>query len=325
MRASVIVSTYNKPAWLEKVLWGYSCQDWLDFELIVADDGSGEETRRLIARFAGTSPFPIRHLWHEDQGYRRSVILNAAMLAARAEYLVFSDGDCIPRQDFVRTHVELAAPGRFLSGGSVSLSMGTSEALGQEDVVSGRFAKAWFLASRGEALGRHRLRLLPRGVRATVLDRLTTTRPTWNLNNASTWRESLFKTNGMESEMQYGGADRALGSRLENLGLRGKQVRFRAVLIHLDHDRPYKTRESIQRNKAIRRRIVRDGEVRAREGLTELQARMGERPFHEMTVPNAAPGGEGVRGTTGGRYGATPDEGRTRTHGGRVEQGVDRD
>ena len=283
MDISVIVSTYDKPAWLEKVLWGYSRQDLRDFELIVADDGSGEETRRLIARFAERSDFPIRHLWHEDQGYRRSVILNAAILAARTGYLLFSDGDCIPRHDFVRTHLEMAEPGRFLSGGSVYLSEETSEKLTREDVLSGRFADPRFLRSQGESLGRHRLRLLPKGPFSSLLDGITTTRPTWNLNNASTWREPLFQVNGMESEMQYGGADRALGSRLENLGLKGKRIRFRAVLLHLDHDRPYKTRESIQKNKAIRRRIVADREVRARDGLVELRARMGGTPFLELT------------------------------------------
>jgi hypothetical protein len=82
--------------------------------------------------------------------------------------------------------------------------------------------------------------------------------------------------------MQYGGADRALGSRLENLGLRGKRVRFRAVLLHLDHARPYKTRESIDKNKAIRRRIVEARQTRARNGLAELRPRVGEGGFREF-------------------------------------------
>jgi len=86
----------------------------------------------------------------------------------------------------------------------------------------------------------------------------------------------------MEAEMQYGGADRALGSRLENLGLRGKRARFRAVLLHLDHDRPYKTRESIQKNKGIRRRIAEEGETRARDGLLELSARRASGGFLEF-------------------------------------------
>jgi glycosyltransferase involved in cell wall biosynthesis len=280
---SVIVSTYNQPAWLERVLLGYSRQDTTDFELLIADDGSGEETRSLIAGFVPDVAFPLRHIWHEDQGYRRSTILNAAILSAHGDYLVFSDGDCIPRHDFVRTHMEMAEKGRFLSGGSVYLSRATSQRLTREDVLSGRFADAQWLRSQGERLGRHGLRLVRRGWRAAWLDRLTTTRPTWNLNNASTWREPIVEANGMEAGMRYGGADRALGSRMENLGLRGKRIRFRAVLLHLDHDRPYKTRESITKNKAIRKRIVENRETRARDGLAELESRLASKPFLELT------------------------------------------
>lgn len=290
MKASVIVSTYNQPAWLEKVLLGYSGQNRVDFELIIADDGSREETRDLISGFAEGSPFPIRHLWHEDQGYRRSIILNAAILASRGEYLIFSDGDCIPRQDFVDAHLSLREEGAFLSGGSVYLSREVSEAITPEDVVSGRFADPAWLRGVGQRLGRHGLRLVPEGFRADLLDRLTPTNPTWNLNNASTWRDPLFAVNGMEMEMQYGGADRALGSRLENLGLRGKRARFRAVLLHLDHSRPYKTKESIQKNKAIRRRIVSRGEVRAHDGLLELSLRRDEGGFQEFN-PDRLQGG----------------------------------
>ena len=279
---SVIVSTYNQPAWLEKVLAGYSGQDYREFELIIADDGSREETRKLIRDFAEKSDFPIRHVWHEDQGYRRSIILNAAILASQGEYLVFSDGDCIPREDFVRNHVELREEGRFLSGGSVYLSMEVSKAITPEDVESGRFSESGWLRSRGQRLGRHRLRLVGAGFWATILDKLTTTNPTWNLNNASTWRDPLFAVNGMEMEMQYGGADRALGSRLENLGLKGKRARFRAVLLHLDHTRPYKTKESIRKNKGIRRRIEVNREVRAKDGLLELITRRDESGFLEF-------------------------------------------
>ncbi|MFH1763186.1 MAG: glycosyltransferase family 2 protein [Gemmatimonadota bacterium] len=282
MKVSVIVSTYNKVEWLEKVLWGYSRQDFREFELVIADDGSSEDTRDLILGFANESDFPIRQIWHPDEGYRRSIILNAAILASTGDYLVFSDGDCIPRRDFVRTHFEMAEPGRFLSGGSVYLSMEVSRRITADDVVSGRFSDPGWLRGKGQKLGRHQLRLFPPDWRPGLLDRLSTTNPTWNLNNASTWRDWIFAANGMETEMQYGGADRALGSRLENLGLRGKRVRFRAVLLHLDHDRPYKTRESIRKNKGIRRRIAEEGETRARDGLLELNARREAGGFLEF-------------------------------------------
>ncbi|MGW8267357.1 MAG: glycosyltransferase [Longimicrobiales bacterium] len=286
----MIVSTYNQPSWLEMVLLGYSRQDFRGFELIIADDGSRDETRRLVASYARKADFPVRHIWHEDRGYRRSIILNAAILASRGDYLVFSDGDCIPRRDFVGSHVGLRETDRFLSGGSVYLSREVSQLIGPEDVISGRFADPGWLKSQGQSLGRHRLRLVGPGFRATLLDHLTTTNPTWNLNNASTWREPLFAVNGMEMEMQYGGADRALGSRLENLGLTGKRARFRAVLLHLDHDRPYKTSESIRKNKGIRRRIETGREIRARDGLAELFARREAGGFVEH-----GPGCEGGR------------------------------
>jgi len=282
MDVSVIVSTYNKVEWLEKVLWGYQKQDYRSFELIIADDGSANETRELILGFARQSAFPIRHIWHPDNGYQRSIILNAAILASQGDYLIFSDGDCIPRKDFVRTHAEMAEPGRFLSGGSVYLSMTVSQGISADDVVSGRFADPSWLKSQGQDLGRHRLRLVPPGWKAGLLDHLTTTNPTWNLNNASTWREWVFAVNGMETEMRYGGADRALGSRLENMGLKGKLVRFRAVLLHLDHDRPYKTKESIMKNKGIRRRIETEKETMARDGLAELMGRIEAGGFLEF-------------------------------------------
>ena len=108
----MIVSTYNKPEWLEKVLWGYPGQEYRDFELLIADDGSGEDTRDLILGFArgafpdSTSLACGRRVQAVHHPQRRHPGLHG-------DYLVFSDGDCIPRRDFVGTHVEFAEPGRF--------------------------------------------------------------------------------------------------------------------------------------------------------------------------------------------------------------------
>src|SRR5688500_13785497 len=117
MKISVIISTYNSPAWLEKVLWGYECQTFKDFEIVIADDGSGEPTRQLIERFQQESSIKILHVWHEDMGFLKSQILNKSSLAATSDYLVYSDGDCIPRRDFLEVHAREARSGYFLSGG----------------------------------------------------------------------------------------------------------------------------------------------------------------------------------------------------------------
>ncbi len=104
MRISVIISTYNHPQWLENVVWGYAVQTHRDFELVIADDGSTDETRLTIQRLRRETGLEIRHVWQEDRGFRKCSIMNRAILEATTEYLVFTDGDCIPRSDFLAQH-----------------------------------------------------------------------------------------------------------------------------------------------------------------------------------------------------------------------------
>lgn len=270
-RLAVIVSTYNKPDWLRKVLWGYACQSDSAFDLLIADDGSGAPTHAVIDAARADFGSRLVHVWHPDDGFRKCDILNRAILAAEADYLVFSDGDCIPRGDFIAQHRGHAEPGRFLSGGVVWLPRALSERITRTDIESGAIADPAWLQARGWAGGRHRLRLLAPGRRAALLDRLTPTRATFNGHNASAWRDDLLAVNGFEGAMQYGGLDRALGERLENLGVRGRQLRHRVVAFHLDHDRPYRTADSMRRNAELRRIIRRDRLVRARQGIAELE------------------------------------------------------
>ena len=116
MKISVVVSTYNAEEWLEKVLIGYSVQTYKDFELIIADDGSRPSTKELIDSYAKDYPVPVRHLWHEDLGYRRQEILNVAIVEAAHEYIIMTDGDCIPRADFVEVHAQQAEKGNKAAG-----------------------------------------------------------------------------------------------------------------------------------------------------------------------------------------------------------------
>ena len=253
MRLSVVVATYQSPEWLEKVLWGSLAQTHRDFEVLIADDGSADETARTIARYADMG-IPIRHLWQRDDGFRKSRILNKAIVAARSEYLVFTDGDLIPRADFVAAHAGLAAKGRFLSGGCVRLPMEVSRVVTRADVTEGRvFSLAWIRA-RGGGGARGWTKLALPAFAAATADRLTTTRPTWNGGNASGWKRDLIAANGFDERMGYGGQDRELGRRLENAGVRGYGVRYRALCVHLDHERSYANPEAIRRNQEIRRR-----------------------------------------------------------------------
>ncbi|HSH46928.1 MAG TPA: glycosyltransferase [Longimicrobiales bacterium] len=296
MRVAVILSTYNQPDWLRKTLWGYARQTHREFEVVVADDGSGADTGAVIAEVRRKYPsLQLRHVWHPDRGYRKCVILNRAAVAALGEYLVFSDGDCIPRPDFVETHARLAEPGTFLSGGAVRLPRDLSETISEEDVASGHIFRRTWLRENGFEPGRHGLRLLDGTAAPTVLDALSPTGATWNGNNASTWRSVVLKANGFEHELGYGGQDREFGERIANLGVSGKLVRYRAVAVHLDHGRPYRSEESIRQNRALRRRARDSGAVRARQGIEQLEPEEGAFVDPPSGVVPGAPGHGEVR------------------------------
>ncbi len=273
-RVSVILSTYNQPRWLEKALWGYTCQTHTDFELLVADDGSGPETAAVIDAFRATSALQLVHVWHEDRGFRKTEILNRAIITSRGEYLIFSDGDCIPRNDFVETHVRLARPRHYLAGTLVRLPREVSEQITRDDILSGRFADPEWLGTQGFRVGRGVTKLARRPWLNVLSDVLSNVPRTFDGGNASTWKQGLVAVNGFDHEMTYGLEDRSLGARLTHLGYRPRRVRNRAVALHLDHARPYATGEGIRRNEEILARIRRNREVRVRVGLDQMAAFM---------------------------------------------------
>jgi len=288
---SVILSTYNRPHDLERVLWGYAVQTKRDFELLVADDGSRDDTAAMIRRVQAESGLRVRHVWHADDGFRKTAILNRAIVASSGDYLLFSDGDCIPRRDLIATHAALAEPGRYLAGGYLKLPAKVSAKISIDDVKSGRVSDLSWLRAMGWRPGRRALRLTGSRRFAAIFDALTPTAAHFHGNNASVWRDALYEVNGFEGEMGYGGLDKALGYRLENLGVKGKQVRHRAVCLHLHHERPYRDEGVVTRNRAILERLRRSDEYRARRGIAELG------PDPSLTIDGLAPFVNGASGT----------------------------
>lgn len=256
--ATVVFTTYNQPEWLERALLGFAAQSRLDFELIVADDGSGEDTRVTIERLRPQLPFALLHLWQPDRGFRKCAALNRAIGAAAADYLIFTDGDCIPRRDFVATHLRLRAPGRFLSGGYHKLPLSTSHAITAAEIASGRCFEVQWLRARGMPASRRDLKLSAGPRLGWLLDLLSPARASWNGHGASGWKQDLLAVNGFDERMCYGGEDREFGERLAHAGVRGKRIRHRTVALHLDHPRHYATAEGIAFNRRLRARTRRE-------------------------------------------------------------------
>jgi glycosyltransferase involved in cell wall biosynthesis len=270
MKVSVIISTYNNPAWLEKVIWGYECQTYKNFELIVADDGSSQPTFDLLERFKKTSRLPIIHVWHPDNGFQKSAILNKAIEASTTNYLIFSDGDCIPRNDFVNVHVTRATPGHFLSGGYFMLPLQTSYAITREHIITGDAFDIHWLYAHGLKKTYKALKLTSKGIQQEILNNITPTKATWNGHGASGWKTDIVAVNGFNEDMQYGGQDREFGERLMNSGIKGKQIRYSAIVVHLDHKRGYNTPESIAKNKRIRTETRKYGKVWTPSGIQKI-------------------------------------------------------
>lgn len=268
--ASIVLSTYNQPDWLEKTLRGFAAQERHDFEVVIADDGSREDTRRRIDSLRPQLPFELQHVWQPDDGFRKCEILNAAIRASRGDYLIFTDGDCIPRSDFVSTHLRLCEPGRFLSGGYFKLPLAISRAIDADDIASGRcFDLAW-LRRNGLPRRARDSKLWAQGGVAALLDAISTARASWNGHNASGWKADLVRVNGFDQRMGYGGEDRELGERLVNAGVRGKRVRFHAIAVHLDHPRGYVREEIVAANNRIRKQTRRQCATWTEHGLAGI-------------------------------------------------------
>lgn len=252
MKISVIVSTYNSPLWLEKVIWGYQNQTDNAFELVIADDGSGPPTKALIDRYRKESTFDILHVWHADDGFRKWEIVNRAIEEATGDYLVFTDGDCIPDPQLVATHRKRAEEGRFLSGGYCKLPMSTSEAISREDVVSGRVFTLSWLRAHGYGFTPKWLKVVaPGSFMAPFLNTLSPAAKTFNGNNSSCFKADAMRINGFDNRILYGGGDREFGYRLEHAGLRPKVIRYSTLCLHLDHRRGYKSADVRARNMAL--------------------------------------------------------------------------
>lgn len=261
----VIISTYNNPKWLEKVFWGYMNQQLPADEIVIADDGSKDDTRELIEKYK--EYLPIKHVWQPDEGFQKSRILNKAIAASTADYLIFTDQDCIPMPNFIAVHCRYAEKGYFLSGGYFKLPMGLSLTLTKADIESGDAFRLGWLKEHGLKCSFKCTKLIKCNTFKWLMNHITPTKATWNGCNASGWRENVLAVNGFNEEMHYGGQDREFGERMWNSGLKSKQIRYSAIALHLDHKRPYKTPETLAKNIGIRKDTIRRKVIKTSYGI----------------------------------------------------------
>jgi glycosyltransferase involved in cell wall biosynthesis len=137
LKASVIISFYNRIDYLKYVLAGFERQSFRDFEIIIADDGSNEKIVEELEKISSEISYPLAHLWHEDKGFRKNKILNKAITSSNTDYLIFIDGDCVPHTEFVKEHLICSSMGKCLTGRRVNLSERITRDLSAEKIKNG--------------------------------------------------------------------------------------------------------------------------------------------------------------------------------------------
>jgi len=267
MRIAVILTTYNRPDALAAVLEGYFAQDMHEFEVIVADDGSTAETRQLIDDRARRAPFSVQHVWQEDRGFRAGAARNRALAATTADYVIFSDGDCVPPAEFVSRHRALAEAGYFVAGNRILLSERFTGAVLRESVPIHRWRHRQWVAAwlRGDVNRLLPLLALPDGAFRKRSQQRWEGVKTCNLG---AWRADLERINGFdESYSGWGLEDSDLVIRLLHAGVRHKSARFAAPLFHLWHKEW--DRGQLEENQRRLNEILASGRIEALAGLRE--------------------------------------------------------
>lgn len=232
---SVIVSTYNQPQALELVLLALADQDQQDFEIIIADDGSTAETSKLIQQLKVKLPYQINHVWHEDQGFRSAMIKNKAIAKALGNYLIFLDGDCIPRPSFIRGHRKLAEKTWFVSGNRVLLSQDFTQKVLNEKILIHKWRNLDWLKQYHQKFYNQFLPF----VQLPINPFSKCSASKWQGAkgcNLGVWHQDLLKINGFdESYVGWGYEDSDLVVRLIRSGIQRKSGKFVVPVLHLWH------------------------------------------------------------------------------------------
>ncbi len=234
-KATVIVSTYERPDALRAVLAGLASQTRTDFEVIVVDDGSGPSTKDAVEDQRVFFGDRLVHVWQADDGCRVAAARNLGIAQMRSSYAIFLDGDCVPRQGFIDGHLRDAAPKTLVRGSRVLLSQSITEKSLVEQIPIHRWNIIGIIRRR---LLKQVNRVFPMLIPGPAIGR--DSRPShWRSVrscNCALWREDLLALGGFdESSVGWAHEDSDLAIRAISFGLRVRRARSATCVLHLWH------------------------------------------------------------------------------------------
>lgn len=258
MTVSLVVSTYNWHEALKLVLLSISKQSVMPDQVVIADDGSDYRTANIIQEYENI--LPIEHVWHEDNGFQKSLILNKALRTCNTDYIIEIDGDIILHKHFIKDHISAAEKGYFVQGSRAMIG----EKLSVQTIRDKRLH--FNCLTRGMTTRFN-------AIRFPLLSFLFKTNPYSSHNvkgcNLAFWREDYVRINGYFNGFTgWGWEDYEFAERLINSGIKKKRLKWAAVGFHIFH--PLSSRANFKPNELIYRETVRNKMWRRSPGFKEV-------------------------------------------------------
>ncbi len=237
---SLIISFYKNVGFFKNVLFSIKNQSFKDFELIISDDGSPPEIVKEVKDLLAASLFKYQYIWHEDKGFRKTIILNKSVVASKADYLVFIDGDCILHRHFLREHYNGRRKSIVLAGRRVLLTLKVTERLTQDKIRSKffEFRILWDIFRDSIRMG---FKAVEQGIyiRSKFLRTFLSNKDKGILGcNFSMNKEDLLSLNGFDERFLMAGVgeDSDLQARIRRTdNIHIKSINKRAIVYHQYH------------------------------------------------------------------------------------------
>lgn len=257
MRTALLLSTYNWPEALEVVLKSVLNQVRLPDEILIADDGSGDETKKVIQQFQSSLSIPVQHFWQKDKGFRKSKIINKVIAQVDIDYIIQIDGDCILHPFFIDDHLNAAQKNTYIFGSRVNIKpSAVPKILHKSSVQFPLFSRS--------------IKNYTRNIRIPFLQRIYKPKPVFSTKtrgcNLAYWRRDYINVNGYDEEMEgWGREDTEFIKRMLNKGVQGKRLRYGGIVYHIYH--PENSKDNLDNNDRIQKITERSNRSWCKEGI----------------------------------------------------------
>jgi glycosyltransferase involved in cell wall biosynthesis len=259
MKTALLISTYNWPEALELIFLSIKKQSIFPNEILIADDGSNEKTQKIIDKFKQETNFNIIHVWQEDKGFRKSMILNKTIAISKADYIIQIDGDCIIHKKYIEDHIKNSSKKQYLYGSRINILAPFVDKVFQHKLISFN----WFSK---EIKNKTRTIYMP------FLSKFY--KPQNKISNkfrgcnVSFWKNDFISINGYNEDFEgWGKEDSDLAIRLLNNGIAGKRLKFCGILFHIYHIE--KSKNNVEKNTEIEQLTIKNRIVKIEKGIDQ--------------------------------------------------------